>query len=152
MLGPAAIAGGLDLAVLAIAPLSELAIASCAGRMRGIDSVPDCFNNAQRDRTTRALVARVLRGCPPRIARCDLISVSRSLRFYRLPPRLSFCVACGCAGCVKNCEDRLQTFTDPSLTCPELCLTWSRRRLERPLSKTQPQSVSSRARKRYSCF
>ena len=71
----------IRLAVRAIAPVSELAIRAVLAGCVVIDSVPDCFNNAQRDRTTRALVARVLRGCPPRLARCSLISVSRSLRF-----------------------------------------------------------------------
>ena len=52
----------------------------------------------------------------------------------------------------QNAQDRLQTFNDSSLTCPELCLTWSRRAVWRGggLSKTQPQSVSNERKARES--
>ena len=47
MLGPAVVTGVFGLAVLAIAPVSELAIRAVLAGCVVIDSVPDCLEYAQ---------------------------------------------------------------------------------------------------------
>ena len=141
----------IGLAVLAIAPVSELAIELCWQDAWLSTACLIAFKNTQRCTTTRTLVRSHTRSCSEHFARAMPIPGARTAPFLhrceaesRRPP--------SSPETQKISQDRVQTFTDPSSTCPELCLVWSSRASPRLSPSPGPNcGAQTRAHKRYSC-